>query len=78
VRFSCSEACTVKARLLAGKRVIAKRSMRLRAAGSSALRLKPSRRGFAAIGKRKRVKVALTAVDAAGNASRYAFRVRLL
>jgi hypothetical protein len=78
VRFSCSEACTVRARLLAGRRAIATNTKKLRAAGSSALRLRPSRRGFAAIGGRRRLKVALTAVDAAGNASRYAFRVRLV
>lgn len=78
VRFSCDETCTVRARLLAGRRVIATSSAKLRAAGSGTLRLKPTRRAFAKIGDRRRLKVALTATDAARNASRYAFRVRLL
>jgi len=60
VRFSCSEACTVAARLLAGKKVAAKRNARLTKVGAGALRLKPSKKGIAAIGGRKRLKVALT------------------
>ena len=77
VRFSCSEACTVRARLLAGRRTIATRTARLAAAGLGALRLRPSRRGLAAIGARRSLKVALTATDGAGLTGRDAFRIRL-
>ncbi|HEU4700972.1 MAG TPA: DUF4394 domain-containing protein [Conexibacter sp.] len=78
VRFSCSEACTVRARLLAGRRAIATSTRRLTAADLGTLRLRPSRRGAAAIGRRRGLKVALVATDAAGNATRHAFSVRLL
>jgi hypothetical protein len=78
VRFSCSEACTVRARLLAGRRAIATGTGRLAAADLGTLRLKPSRRGAAAIGRRRGLKVVLVATDAADNATRYAFGVRLL
>ena len=78
VRFSCSEACIDKT-LFVGRRAIATSSARLAAADLGALRLRPSRRrAFAAIGARRQLKVALTAVDAAGNAGTDAFRVRLL
>jgi Domain of unknown function (DUF4394)/Calx-beta domain len=78
VRFSCSEACTVAARLLAGKKVAAKSTGRLTKVGASTLRLKPSKKGIAAIGARKRLKIALTARDAAGNATSYTFTVRVV
>jgi hypothetical protein len=78
VRFSCSEACTVAARLLAGKKVAAKRNARLTKVGAGSLRLKPSKKGIAAIGGRKRLKIVLTARDATGNATSYTFTVRVV
>jgi hypothetical protein len=78
VRFSCSKACTVAARLLAGKKVAATRTARLTKVGAGTLRLKPSKKGTAAIGRRKRLKVALTARDATGKATTYSFTVRVV
>jgi hypothetical protein len=78
VRFSCSKACTVAARLVAGKKAAATRNARLTRAGAGALSLKPSKKGMAAIGKRKRLKVALTARDATGQATSYTFTVRVV
>jgi hypothetical protein len=78
VRFSCSKACTVAARLLAGKKVAAKGTGRLTKVGVGTLRLKPSKKGIATIGRRKRLKIALTARDASGNAANYTFTVRVV
>jgi Domain of unknown function (DUF4394)/Calx-beta domain len=78
VRFSCSEACTVMSRLLAGRKVVAKGTGRLTGVGASTLRLKPSKKGIAAIGRRKKLKVALTARDATGNVASYTFAVRVV
>ena len=77
VQFSCSEACTVRARLVAGTKTAATATANLTKAGAGALRLKPGRTGRRAIGKRKRVKVVLTARDRAGNATTYTFSVRV-
>jgi hypothetical protein len=46
--------------------------------GASTLRLKPAKKGIAAIGGRKRLKIALTARDATGNVASYTFTVRLV
>jgi hypothetical protein len=78
VRFSCSKACTVAARLLAGKKVAATRTGRLTKVGVGTLQLKTSKKGIAAIGRRKRLKVALTARDATGKATSYSFTVRVV
>lgn len=78
MRFSCSKACTVAARLLAGKKVAATRTARLTEVGAGTLQLKPSKTGIAAIGRRKRLKVALTARDATGKATSYSFTVRVV
>ena len=78
VRFSCSEACTVAGRLLAGRRVVARGSGRVTAAALGSLRLRPNRTGLRRIGRRKVLRVRLTARDAAGNASSFAFSVRIL
>jgi hypothetical protein len=77
VRFSCSEACSVTARLLAGRRTVAAKDARLAGAALGTLTLKPSRAGFRGVGRRRSLKVALTARDAAGNATSYAFVVPL-
>ena len=42
------------------------------------LQLKTSKKGIAAIGRRKRLKVALTARDATGKATSYSFTVRVM
>ncbi len=77
VRFSCSEACSVTARLLAGRRTVAAKDARLATAALGTLTLKPSRAGFRGVGRRRALKVVLTARDAAGNATSYAFSVPL-
>jgi hypothetical protein len=66
------------ARLLAGKKVAATRNARLANAGAGAPSLKPSKKGVAAIGKRKRLRIALTARDATGQATSYTFTVRVV
>ena len=77
VRFSCSEACKVSGRLVAGTKTAATKSGSLTKAGAGTLTFKASKSGRRAIGKRKRLKVVLRATDAAGNTSSFTFTVRI-
>jgi hypothetical protein len=77
VRFSCSEACKISGRLVAGTKTAASKSGSLTKAGAGTLTFKASKSGLRAIGRRKRLKVVLKATDAAGNTSSFTFSVRI-
>jgi subtilisin family serine protease len=73
----CDESARVSASLVAGRRVIARRSTALRAPGAVRLRLSLDRRATRSLRRHGTAVLRVTATDAAGNARQMERRVRL-